>query len=102
MPLDLPAVIEMLEERKARRQPHILTFEEEARLLGSAPDHIRLLSILILGTGLRSRSEALALKWDDINFSDLTIMVRASKTFAGIRSVPLPDRCKEELLNWKS
>lgn len=45
--------VEMLEERKERRQPHILTFEEE-RLLKVAPDAIRILAILIPDPGLRS------------------------------------------------
>ena len=39
--------IEMLEERKERRQAHILTFKEEEKLLAAAPDHIRVLVILI-------------------------------------------------------
>ena len=44
----------MLEERKERRQPHILSFKEEAKLLAVSPDFIRALAILILDTGLRS------------------------------------------------
>src|SRR2546421_11068360 len=37
--------IEMLEEREERRQPHILTFDEEKKLLAVAPDHVRILAI---------------------------------------------------------
>jgi integrase len=62
--------VEMLEERKERRQPHILTYKEEGKLLLVAPDHIRVLVILILDTGLRSGQEALALKWEDVDFED--------------------------------
>lgn len=58
----------MLEERKERRQPHILTYAEEDKLLSVAPDLIRVLAILILDTGLRSGREALALKWEDVDF----------------------------------
>jgi integrase len=94
--------IEMLEERKERRQPHILTFDEEKKLLAVAPDHVRVLAILILDTGLRSGREALALKWDDIDFSDEAIRIRQSKTLAGIRSVPMSSRCKAELLKWRT
>jgi integrase len=93
--------VEMLEERKERRQPHILTFQEEKKLLMAAPDHIRLLVILILETGLRSRREALALKWKDVNFSDATIQVVESKSLAGRRSVPMSRRCKDVLLAWQ-
>lgn len=90
--------VEMLEERKERRQPHILTCEEEKRLLAVASDHIRVLATLILDTGLRSGKEALTLKWEDIDFSDDAIRIRHSKTLAGIRSVPMSSRCKAELL----
>ena len=94
--------VEMLEERKERRQPHILTFEEEKRLLAAAPDHVRILAILILDSGLRSGREALALKWKDVDFADEAILIRQSKTLAGIRSVPMSSRCKAELLKWRT
>jgi integrase len=93
--------VEMLEERKERRQPHILTMKEEAQLLAVAPDLIRVLAILILDTGLRSGREALALKWGDIDFADESIQIRESKTLAGIRNVPMSNRCKAELLRWQ-
>lgn len=93
--------VEMLEERKERRQPHILTFEEEKELLAVAPDHVRVLAILILDSGLRSGREALTLKWHDIDFSDEAIRIRQSKTLAGIRSVPMSSRCKAELQKWR-
>ncbi len=54
--------VEMLEERKERRLPHILTFDEEKLLLATASDHIHVLVTLILETGLRSRREALEFK----------------------------------------
>jgi integrase len=94
--------VEMFEERKDRRQPHILTFEEEERLLSKAPNHIRVLVVVILETGLRSRREALALSWRDIDFADETIQIRQSKSLAGVRSVPMTPRCKAELLAWRN
>jgi integrase len=93
--------IEMFEERKERRQPHILTFDEEKRLLATAADHIRALTILILETGLRSGKEALALKWEDIDFLNESIRVRQSKTVAGQRIVPMSSRCNAELRRWQ-
>ena len=92
------ADLEMLEERKERRQPHILTFDEEERLLATAADHLRVLTVLILETGLRSGKEALALKWRDIDFLNESIRVRQSKTMAGQRIVPMSSRCNAELL----
>jgi len=91
----------MVEERKERRQPHILTFDEEKKLLAVAPDHVRILAILILDSGLRSGRETLALKWKDVDFADEAILIRQSKTLAGIRGVPMSRRCKAELLRWR-
>src|SRR5262249_19643546 len=51
--------VDFLEERKQRRRPHILTFEEEDRVLAAAAPHIRALAVIILETGMRSRREAL-------------------------------------------
>jgi integrase len=93
--------VEMLEERKERRRPHILTFAEEEKLLAVASDNIRALAILILETGLRSGREALALKWADVDFDRREIHVRESKTTAGVRAVPMSNRCKAELLRWR-
>src|SRR2546430_3348079 len=83
------------------RPPHIVTFEEEERILTVAVPYIRVLVALILETGMRSHREALALKWDAIEFVNDFIRVRESKTRAGIRNVPLSARCKTELLRWR-
>jgi integrase len=93
--------IEFLEERKHRRQPHILTFEEQSRLIAIAPPHIRVLTVLITETGLRVGKEALPLKWEDVDFLNDQIYVRQSKTLAGIRIVPLSEFCKSELREWR-
>jgi integrase len=89
------------EERKGRRQPHILTYEEETKLLAVSGPLLKALVILLVETGLRVGKEALPLKWTDIDFSDGTIYVRESKTMAGRRLVPLSVYCKAELLRWR-
>jgi integrase len=94
--------VEFLEERKQRRRPHILTFEEEDRVLNAAVPHIRALTVLILETGMRSRREALSLLWSDVDFGNDLISVRESKTRAGERTIPMSGRCKIELLRWRS
>jgi integrase len=94
--------VDFYEERKQRRRPHILTFEEEDRLLAAAMPHIRALTVLILETGMRSRREALSLLWSDVDFVHDLIRVRESKTRAGERTIPISDRCKIELLRWRS
>jgi len=90
-----------LEERKNRRQPHILTYEEESRLIAVVVPMLRALLILLVETGLRVGKEALPLKWTDIDLSKGTLTVRESKTLAGRRIVPLSEYCNAELLQWK-
>jgi integrase len=93
--------VDFYEERKQRRRPHILTFEEEDRLLATAAPHIRALAVLILETGMRSRREALSLLWSDVDFVNDLIHVRESKTRAGERTIPISARCKIELIRWR-
>jgi integrase len=93
--------VEFLEERKQRRRPHILTFEEEDRLLNAAMPHIRTLAILILETGMRSNREALSLSWTEVDFVNDLVRVEESKTKAGVRTIPISARCKIELLRWR-
>jgi integrase len=92
--------VDFLKQRQVR-QPHIVTFEEEERILAAAPPLMRALIVLILETGMRSHREALALTWEAIDFTSDSIRVRESKTRAGIRNVPLSARCKIELLRWR-
>jgi integrase len=94
--------VEFLEELNQRRRPHILTFEEEDRLLSVAAPHIRALTVVILETGMRSRREALSLLWNDVDFVNDLICVRESKTRAGERAIPISGRCKIELLRWRT
>lgn len=93
--------VQFLEERKARRKPHILTFQEEDGILTVADPHIRALTVLLLETGLRSKREALALRWENVDLVSDVIRVQQSKTSAGEREVPISGRCKAELLRWR-
>ena len=81
--------------------PHIVSFEDEEKILDVAPPHIHVLVVLILETGMRSRKEALSLRWDAIDFTNNSIRVRESKTRAGVRDIPLTGRCKAELIRWR-
>ena len=93
--------VELLEELKYRRQPHILTWEEQNKILAVATPHLRALVVLLTETGLRVNKEALTLKWEDIDFQSSQLIVHDSKTIAGRRTVPLSELCKSELLRWK-
>lgn len=92
--------VEFLKQRSPH-MPHILTFEEEEKLLTVAVPYLRVLIVLILETGLRSHREALALRWDAIDFVNDLIRVKESKTRAGIRNTPVSTRCKSELQRWR-
>jgi integrase len=91
----------MLDERKTRKQPHILTFEEQAKLLAVATPHLRCLIALLVDTGLRVNCEALTLAWKDVDFEKAQIVVRESKTIAGRRVIPLSESCSAELRRWR-
>jgi integrase len=90
-----------LNERKERLQARPFTLDEEQRLLSVANGYLRPLLILLLDTGLRPNAEALALKWNAIDFEREMITVIASKTAAGLRTVPMTSRLRTELLRWK-
>ena len=90
-----------LDERKERLQAKPFTVEEEQRLLAVATGYLRPLLMLLLDTGLRPNAEALPLKWSDVDFERGMITVIASKTTAGLRTVPMTTRLKAELLRWK-
>ena len=94
------AQVDFLKQRNPR-QPHIVTFEEEEKILSVAVPYIRLLVVLILETGMRSHKEALPLRWDAVDFTNDSIRIRESKTRAGIRNIPLSTRCKAELIRWR-
>jgi integrase len=90
-----------LDERKERLQAKPFTIEEEQRLLAVAKGYLRPLLILLLDSGLRPNAEALPLKWSDVDFERGMITVIASKTPAGLRTVPMTTRLKAELLSWR-
>jgi integrase len=93
--------VDMLDERKTRKQPHILTFEEQAKLLTVATPHLRCMIALLVETGLRVNCEAMKLTWKDVDFGEAQIEVRESKTMAGRRVIPLSEFCKAELGRWR-
>ncbi len=107
---------------KQDRTPRVLTVQEQKRLISAAKNHRNgEIFILILGTGLRI-GEALALTWNDIDFSKHILSVTRTqieycdhdnnqttyhreystpKTKAGNRSIPLIPALVDMLLNLK-
>jgi integrase len=93
--------VDFCEERSSRRQPHILTFEDQKTLVAAAPPLLRTLIVLLTESGLRVGREALPLKWNDVDLLNEVVYVRQSKTRAGIRAVPLSNLCKTVLAEWR-
>ena len=73
---------------------------------------IRMIALLCLCCGLR-RGEVVALLWSDIDFSNRCLHISKSydfkgkrlkepKTSAGIRKIPVSNRCIDELKKWKA
>jgi integrase len=77
------------------KPPEHFTAAQVRRFLDAAKDDpLGSLYAVALGTGLR-RGELLGLQWRDVDGE--AVVVRSSKTHAGIRVVPLPDFAREAL-----
>ena len=94
---------------KRLRTPEVLELTEIRRLLAELKSCFRLMVILAVTTGLR-RGELFALKWNDIDFSNMQVDIQRSiylgkigqcKTEASRKPVPLDERVAADLWLWK-
>jgi integrase len=94
---------------KRTREPKVLTIAQCHRLLQEFGEPFRTMVILDLATGLRC-SELLALKWCDVLWDDLTLLVRRGivngvvsdvKTKYSNAGIPLDPALAEVLLTWQ-
>jgi integrase len=82
------ATVKMLKEPRQRLR--FLEPEEEARLLAACPEPLRSIILVGIHCGLRLRSEALTLRWRDVDLGRRTLTVQAAYAKNGqTRSVPL-------------
>jgi integrase len=95
--------VERLNERRLRRQARPLTYEEEQRLLMHCDALLRIFAITLIETGLRSKKEALPLRWADVDLETQPgcILVRKSKSDAGVRRIWLTEFCRQHLRSWR-
>jgi site-specific recombinase XerD len=93
--------VERIRAPRVRRRPNDRLRAEEAETLlaGCLTEREKILIWLLRWTGLRI-SEALALTVDDVDLDGRVIRVRASKTDAGLRAVPIVDELGVVLLTW--
>jgi integrase len=94
---------------KRKKQPRVLTILQFQRLVHELNDPYRTMVILDLATGLRC-SELFGLKWCDVIWDDLTLLVRRGivdtvvsdvKTECSRASMPLDPALAEVLLRWQ-
>jgi integrase len=90
------ARMKMARERRTRRQ--VLSVAEEQSLLAAAKDHLRVMIVTALDTGMR-RGEITSQRWEDIDFPRKLLFVTRSKTPEGeSREIPLTERLEQLLL----
>jgi integrase/recombinase XerD len=87
---------------KIKRKPNDWLREEEdhAMLAAEMNRQERIVIFLLRWSGVRV-SEACSLVWEDVDFSAGRIRVRASKSDAGLRHIPLAAELETELRAWK-
>ena len=94
---------------KRTKEPRILTIPQFQQLVKELNDPFRTMVLLDLATGLRC-SELFALKWCDVIWDDLTLLVRRAivdtvesdvKTVYSRAGMPLDPALAEVLLNWQ-
>jgi hypothetical protein len=94
---------------KRGKEPKVLTIAQFQRLVEQLSEPYRTMVILDLATGLR-RSELFAFKWCDVNWEDITLLVRRGivdtvvsdvKTEYSRAGMPLDPALAEVLLNWR-
>jgi integrase len=94
---------------KRQREPMVLTITQFHRLLEELDEPFRTMVILDLATGLRC-SELFGLKWCDVLWDDLTLLVRRGivtgvvsdvKTKYSNAGIPLDPALAEVLLRWQ-
>jgi integrase len=94
---------------RRQKEPRILNSADIQALIAKLQDPCRTAVIGALGTGLRC-SELFALKWEDVNWDDLTLSVCRAivdgvvgdvKTKYSLSGLPLDPALAEVLLTWK-
>jgi integrase/recombinase XerD len=93
--------VERIKAPRVRRRPNdrLRVNEDGALLEACATEQEKVLIWLLRWTGLRV-GEALALTVEDVDLERRVVRVRASKTDAGLRTVPIVDELGALLLGW--
>ena len=94
--------VKQLDERRDRPAKRMVTVEEEQRILEYAPAYLRIAIVLLAQSGVRTYSEGLSLRWDQVDFDrNLILLGGETKSEGSSEPVPLTGIAREVLLRWK-
>ena len=94
--------VRQLDERRERPTKHLLTLEEEQRILENAPPYLRVAIVLLAQTGVRTYSEGFSLRWDQVDLDRKVIFPGgATKTEGSSEPIPLTGLAHDVLASWK-
>ncbi len=94
--------VKHFDERHERPSKRMLTVEEEHRILGAAPPHLRVAIVLLVQTGGRTYTEGVSLKWDQVDLVHGVIHLDGSvKTTDSAQPLPLSRLACDVLKEWK-
>jgi len=96
------AGVKHFDERRERPSKRMLTADEEQRILGAAPPHLRVAIVLLVQTGGRTYSEGFSLRWDQMDLENSMIHLDGDvKTSESAQPVPLSRLACEVLREWR-
>jgi excisionase family DNA binding protein len=85
--------------RENSAMERILSFDEQEKLLGASPEHLKPIILAALLTGMR-RGEILSLKWSQVDLRKRVILVTGTKSGKD-RTIPVNGRLWAELIGLK-
>ena len=76
-------------------RPHYVTWSEQEKIEGIAPDYLRNVIRIITETGLRVYKELAPMKKEDVDLANAIVWIPDSKTPSGVAEVPLTELAVE-------
>ena len=73
-------------------RPHYVTWSEQTKIEGQAPEYLKNVIRIITETGLRVYKELASMRKDQIDLANKVVFIVDSKTPTGIAEVPLTDQ----------
>jgi integrase len=94
--------VKHFDERHERPSKRMLTVEDEHRILGAAPPHLRVAIVVLVQTGGRTYSEGLSFRWDQVDLVHGVVHPGGNvKTADSAQPLPLSRLACDVLSEWK-